>query len=143
MADRQTRGGPGTLMPVRFVDTNVFLRFLTRDNPGKFERCRRLFEQAVAGSVALRTSELVIAEIVWTLLSYYALPKAAVIEKVGQILNTPNLAVTNQEVLIEALVLWSRHNCELHRRLQRRSHAPRSPDGGDILRRRLRPLSLH
>ncbi len=99
-------------MPVRFVDTNVFLQFLTRDTPGKFERCRRLFEQAAAGSVALRTSELVIAEIVWTLLSYYALPKAAVIEKVGQILNTPNLAVTNQDVLIEALVLWSRHNCD-------------------------------
>jgi predicted nucleic acid-binding protein len=99
-------------MPVQFVDTNVFLRFLTRDDPAKFERCRRLFEQAVAGTVALQTSELVIAEIVWTLRSYYDLPKAMVIEKVGQILNTPNLAVTNQEALVEALVLWSRHNCD-------------------------------
>ncbi len=99
-------------MPIRFVDTNVFLRFLTRDDPAKSERCRRLFEQAIAGSVSLRTSELVIAEIVWTLLSYYELPKSAVIEKVGQILNTPNLVVPNQEVLIEALVLWSRHNCD-------------------------------
>ena len=99
-------------MPVRFVDTNVFLRFLTRDHPTKFERCRRLFEQAVAGSITLRTSELVIAEIVWTLLSYYELPKSVVIEKVGQILNTPNLSVTNQEILIEALVLWNRHNCD-------------------------------
>lgn len=99
-------------MPIRFVDTNIFLRFLTRDDPTKFERCRRLFEQAVAGAITLRTSELVIAEIVWTLLSYYNLPKPVVIEKVGQILNTPNLAVTNQGVLIEALVLWSRHNCD-------------------------------
>jgi len=99
-------------MSVRFVDTNVFLRFLTRDDPTKFERCRRLFEQAVTGSLTLQTSELVIAEIVWTLLSYYNLAKPVVIEKVGQILNTPNLAVTNQEVLIEALVLWSRHSCD-------------------------------
>lgn len=99
-------------MPVRFVDTNVFLRFLTRDDPAKFERCRRMFEQAVAGSFSLRTSELVIAEIVWTLLSYYDLPKPVVIEKVGQILNTPNLDVAHQEVLIEALVLWSRHSCD-------------------------------
>jgi predicted nucleic acid-binding protein len=99
-------------MPVWFVDTNVFLRFLTRDDPTTFERCRRLFEQAVAGSFTLRTSELVIAEIVWTLLSYYDLPKSVVIEKVGQILNTPGLVVTNQEVLIEALVLWSRHSCD-------------------------------
>ncbi len=99
-------------MPIRFVDTNVFLRFMTRDDPTKFERCRRLFEQAVAGSLTLRTSELVIAEIAWTLLSYYNLPKPVVIEKVGQILNTPNLAVTNQEILIEALVLWNRHDCD-------------------------------
>ena len=99
-------------MPDRFVDTNAFLRFLTRDDPTKFERCRRLFEEAVAGSLTLRTSELVIAEIVWTLLSYYDLPKSVVIEKVGQILNTPGLVVTNQEVLIEALVLWSRHGCD-------------------------------
>jgi len=99
-------------MAIRFVDTNVFLRFLTRDDPAKSERCRRLFEQAVAGTIALRTSELVIAEVVWTLLSYYELPKPVVIEKVSQILNTPNLAVTNQDALIEALVLWSRHNCD-------------------------------
>lgn len=99
-------------MSVRFVDTNVFLQFLTRDDPAKFERCRRLFEQAVAGAFSLRTSDLVIAEIVWTLFSYYELAKPAVIEKVGRILNTPNLVVTNQDVLIEALVLWSRHNCD-------------------------------
>ena len=99
-------------MPIQFVDTNVFLRFLTRDDPARFEKCRRLFEQAVAGTINLCTSELVIAEIVWTLLSYYDLSKPVVIERVGQILNTPNLAVTNQEALIEALVLWNHHTCD-------------------------------
>jgi predicted nucleic acid-binding protein len=99
-------------MSVRFIDTNVFLRLLTRDDPAKFERCRRLFEQAVAGSTSLRSSDIVIAEIVWTLLSYYELPKTLVIEKVGQILNTPHLEVTNHETCIEALVLWSRYDCD-------------------------------
>jgi len=99
-------------MADRFVDTNVFLRFLTGDDPAKFERCRRLFEQALSGAVTLHTSELVVAELVWTLLSYYELPKPQVIEKVGQILNTPYLTVTNQDILAEALVLWSRHNCD-------------------------------
>ena len=99
-------------MPVRFVDTSIFLRFLTRDDPTKFARCRRLFEQTVAGSFSLWTSDLVIVEVIWSLLTYYDLPKPVVIEKIGQILNTSNLPVTNQEVLIEALVLWSRHNCD-------------------------------
>ena len=99
-------------MPAQFVDTNVFLRLLTEDDPAKAARCRKLFEQAVAGTVSLETSDLVIAEIVWTLLSYYNLPKRSVIEKVGQILNTPNLAITNHEVLAEALALWGRHGCD-------------------------------
>jgi predicted nucleic acid-binding protein len=80
-------------MAMQFVDTNVFLRLLTGDDPAKAARCRQLFARAVAGRVHLRTSELVIAEIVWTLLSYYELPKGDVIEKVVQILNTPNLTV--------------------------------------------------
>jgi len=99
-------------MATQFVDTNVFLRVLTGDDPVKAARCRKLFEQAVAGTISLETSDLVVAEIVWTLLSYYELPKRSVIEKVGQILNTPNLAVTNHDVLAEALALWGRHGCD-------------------------------
>ncbi len=99
-------------MAARFVDTSVFLRLLTGDDPAKAARCRKLFQQAMADSLSLETSDLVITEIVWTLLSYYELPKRSVIEKVGQILNTPNLAVTNHEVLAEALELWGRHGCD-------------------------------
>lgn len=99
-------------MVTQFVDTNVFLRVLTEDDPVTALRCRRLFEQAVAGAMFLETSDLVIAEIVWTLLSYYGLSKRAVIQKVGQILNTPNLSVSNHDVLVEALVLWGRFGCD-------------------------------
>ena len=99
-------------MTAQFVDTNVFLRLLTEDDPAKAARCRKLFEQAVAGTVSLETSDLVIAEIVWTLLSYCELSKRSAIEKVGQILNTPNFAVTNHDVLAGALALWARHGCD-------------------------------
>ena len=99
-------------MVTEFVDTNVFLRVLTEDDPVKAVRCRRLFEQAIAGTISLETSDLVIAEIVWTLLSYYGLSKRVVIQKVGQILNTPNLSVTNHDVLMETLVVWGRYGCD-------------------------------
>lgn len=57
-------------MPKVFVDTNVFLRFLTRDDPVKAEKARRLFTAAMAGELVAETSLLVVAEIVWTLESY-------------------------------------------------------------------------
>ena len=44
-----------------FVDTNVFLRFLTNDDPAKAKRAEILFRDALRGKVKLVTSLLVIA----------------------------------------------------------------------------------
>lgn len=95
-----------------FVDTNVFLRFLTRDEPSHAERARRLFEAGIAGELRLETSLLVIAEIVWTLESFYRLPATEVAEKVTTILSTPNLDCPNSALLIEALALHDERNVD-------------------------------
>ena len=54
---------------MQFVDANVFLRFLTRDDPVKAERVKALLERAERGEVDLLTSESVIAELVFVLSS--------------------------------------------------------------------------
>jgi predicted nucleic acid-binding protein len=95
-----------------FVDTNLFLRYLTKDDPGKYERCRAVFEKAVGGEVSLLTSGMVIAELIWTLLSYYKVPKAEVIEKVSIIISTPNLHVVDRTIIADALVLYSQKNID-------------------------------
>ena len=91
-----------------FVDTNVFLRYLTGDDRLRYGRCRELFEKAVRGEVSLFTSEMVIAELVWTLQSFYKVPKAEVIEKVLIILNTPNLHIPDKDLIAEALLVYGR-----------------------------------
>jgi predicted nucleic acid-binding protein len=95
-----------------FVDTNLFLRYLTKDDPGKFGRCRELFKKAVEDEVSLHTSEMVVAELVWTLLSYYKVPKAEVIEKVSIIISTPNLHVVNKTIIADSLILYSQKNID-------------------------------
>ncbi len=59
---------------MHFVDTNIFLHYLTRDDPVKAEVCFRLLEQARKGEIALTTSESVIAEVVFVLSSPRVLP---------------------------------------------------------------------
>jgi uncharacterized protein len=90
-----------------FVDTNVFLRFLTQDDLAKVEKDRRLFASAVAGEVVVETSLLVIAEIVWTLESFYGLTHDEVAEQVTTILATPNIECSNKELLVEALLAYT------------------------------------
>lgn len=95
-----------------FVDTNVFLRFLTRDDPAKAEKARRLFAATVAGELVAETSLLVIAEIVWTLESYYGLSHDEVAEQVTAILATPNLECPHKDVLLEALLAYTERNVD-------------------------------
>lgn len=95
-----------------FVDTNVFLRFLTNDDPAKAKRAEALFRSAVEGRAELRTSLLVIAEMVWTLESFYGLEKPDVADKVAVILNTPHLACPEARVIRPALDLYVRENID-------------------------------
>lgn len=64
-----------------FVDTNVFLRFLTNDVPEQAAAVEGLFRRAAAGEVRLVTNTMVVAEIVWVLESYYHLSRADVQER--------------------------------------------------------------
>lgn len=95
-----------------FVDTNVFLRFLTNDDPTKAKRAEVLFQDAVRGKITLVTSLLVIAEIVWTLESFYKLEKQAIAAKVEKILNTPNLECPQAPLLFTALDLYVHENID-------------------------------
>jgi predicted nucleic acid-binding protein len=99
-------------METTFVDTNIFLRYLTKDDPSRYEKCREMFKKALKGDIAITTSGMVIAELVWTLLSYYKVPKAEVIEKVSVIVGTKNLSVPDKHIVADALVLYARKNID-------------------------------
>lgn len=95
-----------------FVDTNIFLRFLTADEPEKYKRCRELFEKAVHGEISLITSDMVVAELIWTLASFYRVPKEEIIEKISIIVNTPNISIPNKRLIMDTLVLFSQKSID-------------------------------
>jgi predicted nucleic acid-binding protein len=99
-------------METTFLDTNIFLRYLTKDDPSKYEKCREMFKRAMKGEIAITTSGMVIAELVWTLLSYYKVPKAEVVEKVTVIVGTKNLSIPDKHIVADALVLYARKNID-------------------------------
>ena len=90
-----------------FVDTNVFLRFFTRDIESFYLKARDLFEKGESGKLKLETSDVVIAEIVWVLESYYAFSRVEIKEVVETILETKNLKVANHSRVKEAIALYS------------------------------------
>lgn len=97
---------------ILFVDTNVFLRFLTADDPVKAKKAKELFERAVNGKVTLQTSLMVIAEIIWTLESFYKLDRREIAAKVEKILNTPHLECPETDLIFQALDFYAEKNVD-------------------------------
>ena len=89
-----------------FVDTNIFLRFLTDDIPKQAKLIDRLLTRVEQGELELYTSALAIAEVVWTLESYYGLQPDDVRNKIIGILNTPGLHVENAELIAQAMGIY-------------------------------------
>lgn len=95
-----------------FADTNLFLRYLTNDIPKQAEAFESLLKQAEAGEFAFVTTSLVIAEIVWTLESYYKLSKAEIHNNLLAILNTPGLEVEDDETILQAVIWYVEKNVD-------------------------------
>ncbi len=95
-----------------FVDTNLFIRYLTNDDPELADRVEQLLDDAAVGSAQLVTTELVMAESVWVLESSYRLTHAQIAPLIRGILATPGMDVINGDLVGKALVMYELQNID-------------------------------
>ncbi len=103
---RPDRMGHGAEWDSVFVDTNVFLRFLTNDVPEQAAAVEALFQGAAAGEVRLTTNAMVLAELVWVLEGYYHLGRSEVQERAMAVACMDGLAIPEADVVIDALLAY-------------------------------------
>jgi predicted nucleic acid-binding protein len=90
-----------------FLDTNVILRFLLRDDEAKFQRCYDLLKRAETGEERLETSDLVISEVVWVLESTaYGLGREEIRSRLLPIVRLRGLRMPARRVLERAFDLY-------------------------------------
>ena len=99
---------------IQFVDTNIFLRYLTRDDPDKAEACFQLLEKARKNEISLTTSESVIAEIVFILASprLYNLSRADVRARLYPLLTLEGLRLADRRKFMRALDLYTNYTID-------------------------------
>jgi len=91
-----------------FVDTNVVVRHLTGDPPGQAARATRLLAQAEQ----LLLADLVVAEIVYVLESFYEVPRPRVAELVRAVIAFPAVGVADESLLLRALEVYEVHRLD-------------------------------
>jgi len=99
---------------MQFVDTNVFLRFLTKDNLKKSERSYKLFQKAERGDVSLSTTESVVAEIVFILQSkkIFNISREEIVKSLMPVIKIKGLKVPHKNIIITALLFYSKYNID-------------------------------
>jgi predicted nucleic-acid-binding protein len=97
---------------VDFLDTNLIIRFVTRDNPQQGARAARIFQELKDGTATVITSESVIVEAVQVLSSRtrYHLPRTDVRRILGTIIRLQGLKIAHKGTLLRALRLYAATN---------------------------------
>jgi predicted nucleic-acid-binding protein len=93
-----------------FIDTNIFLRALTNDDAKKYADVIAFLEEVKRGRYKAYSSSIVLAEMVWTLLSYYKLSKNNVVKSIESIVNLNGLTFNENQSSAEALDLYKTYN---------------------------------
>lgn len=96
---------------MRFVDANIFIRYLTQDDRAKAAASYALFQQVRDRQEELFTSEAIVAEVTYVLSSvkHYALPHADIAARLRPVLRLRGLKLPNKRTVMHALALYEAH----------------------------------
>jgi predicted nucleic-acid-binding protein len=85
-----------------FVDTNILIRHLTGDPPGQAARATRFLAEADE----LLLADLIVAEVVYVLESFYEVERARVAELVRAIIAFDAVRVVDADLLLRAVEVY-------------------------------------
>jgi predicted nucleic acid-binding protein len=85
-----------------FLDTNVLIRHLTGDPPGQARRATAFLERAEE----LLVPDLIVAEVVYVLESFYEVKRQRVAELVRAVIGFPAIVVADEPLLLRALEVY-------------------------------------
>lgn len=97
-------------MPVRFLDTNILLRYLTRDDEDKALSALALLRRVEKGTEKVMTSPMVIFETVFTLSKSYRVPKSRIGELMVPIIALQALQLPDKYIYYIAFEVYVSNN---------------------------------
>jgi len=95
-----------------YIDTNVILRFLVNDPPNMAAEAAQLFQALEDGKVILVVDDIVIAEAVWVLQSYYHHQTADIATTLRDFLLQDGIEAEEKATLLQALTLYETRNID-------------------------------
>ncbi|MEO6324047.1 MAG: type II toxin-antitoxin system VapC family toxin [Thermoanaerobaculia bacterium] len=90
------------------LDTNVLVRYLTRDDETQFRAAKRLLEDIESSGETAYISVIVLAELAWVLQISYGFERATLVKTLEQILETAEFTMEDRDLVAEAVSQFSK-----------------------------------
>lgn len=94
------------------IDANIIIRFLLNDSPKLSPKAKSIFKWAQEGRVKLFFDEIIIAEVVWTLSSFYKIKKAEIIDNLEKLLSQDWIENPKKKLILMTLDLYKSTNLD-------------------------------
>lgn len=94
------------------LDTNIILRFLRHDQPQHFGHVRNLFQEAEKGTINCYIDPVVLAEVIWTLTSFYKVNRSEISTKLEMLLAQKWMVNEHKQALLSALHQYQETNLD-------------------------------
>ncbi len=98
---------------ISFPDTNILVRYLTRDDENLHVKAKEFFDAVKEGKKKAVLLESVIAECIYVFIKIYKVPRDIAAASLIDILHYKGIANSDQEELIRALTLFSEKNIDI------------------------------
>lgn len=90
------------------VDANIIIRYLLGDSPAQVQKIKHLLQDK---SEKLILADVIVAEIVWVLSSYYKQSKEEIVEELLSLIEMPVVS-SNKPLITQALSLYREYNID-------------------------------
>src|SRR5881397_3441831 len=92
------------------IDANIVLRFIVGEPPDQAVRVNRLFARAESQHIPLLVEDMVLAEVVWTLRSFYHVTRNQIADCLLELFANDWIMNPDKESAQLALALFGQHN---------------------------------
>lgn len=98
------------MKPIIIVDTNVILRLILADEPKLSIQAKEIFDLAETGQTKIYIDEVVVAEVVWVLSSFYRQPKQDIVRHLKDMISQTWIVNPRKKLVLAALDLFLETN---------------------------------
>jgi len=89
-----------------FVDTNVFIDIVMKRDEKRFRQCSRFFQKVKLNKIKAVTGNVVLAELIWTLKSFYGIGKEEIVRRIKSIIKLRGIKLVDNYDPLRAIDLY-------------------------------------